>query len=118
MAEVRLRHHALFFLLPQHALRRHDLLSQPFPVAVRALTDCPEIAEFLFHINLGDGYWKMDELDNASATWHDGLEEFPDNPALRARLSKQGDDLKTLIDGSYDPNKRVDTSLQDLWTNP
>lgn len=69
-------------------------------------------------VALGDGYWKMDELDNASATWHDGLEEFPDNPALRARLSKQGDDLKTLIDGSYDPNKRVDTSLQDLWTNP
>jgi tetratricopeptide (TPR) repeat protein len=69
------------------------------------------------YIALGDGYWKLDDLDKATATWKDGLTEFPDNQLLKARLSKQGDELKALIDNSYDPAKRVDTSLQDLWTN-
>lgn len=68
-------------------------------------------------IALGDGYWKMDDLEQAVATWKEGLAEFPDNAVLKARLSRQGDELKALIDSSYDPAKRVDTSLQDLWTN-
>jgi len=69
------------------------------------------------YISLGDGYWKMDDLAKATATWKEGLEQFPDSPALKDRLAKQGDDLQKLIDDSYDPSKRVDTSLQDLWTN-
>jgi tetratricopeptide (TPR) repeat protein len=68
-------------------------------------------------VALGDGYWKMDELDKATATWRDGLDQFPDSAALRVRLSQQGRDLKATIDSSYDPNKRVDTSLQDLWAS-
>ena len=46
-----------------------------------------------------------------------GLSQFPNNAALKARLAAQGDQLKAIMDASYDPNKRVDTSLQDLWTN-
>jgi hypothetical protein len=69
------------------------------------------------YIALGDGYWKMDDLIKASNIWRDGLVEFPDNPALKTRLAKQGDELKAVIDAAYDPNKRVDTSLQDLWSN-
>jgi tetratricopeptide (TPR) repeat protein len=68
-------------------------------------------------VALGDGYWMMDELDRATATWRDGLAQFPDNEALKVRLSQQGRDLKATIDSSYDPNKRVDTSLQDLWAS-
>ena len=67
-------------------------------------------------VALGDGYWKMDETAKATATWKEGLAEFPDNAALKARLSTQGDEMKTLFDGVYDPAKRVDTSLKDLWT--
>jgi len=67
-------------------------------------------------IALGDGYWKLDDFAKATATWKDGLAEFPDNPALKARLSKQGDELKVFFDGVYDANKRVDTSLKDLWS--
>lgn len=69
------------------------------------------------YIALGDGYWKSDDIVQASNTWRVGLAEFPDNERLKARLSKQGDDLKNLIEAGYDPAKRVDTSLQDLWTN-
>lgn len=69
------------------------------------------------YVALGDGYWKMDNVDEAGKTWRAGLSEFPDNAALKARLSAQGDALKTLIDDAYDSNKRVDTSLKDLWSN-
>jgi tetratricopeptide (TPR) repeat protein len=69
-------------------------------------------------VALGDGYWKIDDLAKATATWKEGLAEFPDNPALKLRLSKQGDELKALMDSAYDPTKRVDTSLKDLWSEP
>ncbi len=69
------------------------------------------------YISLGDGYWKMDQLDKARATWQEGAKLFPDNPQLKARLSKQGDELKTYIEDVLDPNKRVDTNLKELWSD-
>jgi tetratricopeptide (TPR) repeat protein len=69
------------------------------------------------YIALGDGHWKMGDLEKARATWKDGAARFPDNAALRSRLSVDGDTLDALISGSYDPAKRVDTSLEDLWTD-
>ncbi len=67
------------------------------------------------YISLGDGYWKMDEMDKAHATWSEGLREFPGNPALEARLSRNGDQLKAYIDDVFDPSKRVDTNLSEMW---
>ncbi len=69
------------------------------------------------YVALGDGYWKSDDLTAAANTWREGLTLFPENAALKARLAKQGDELKTLIEAGYDPAKRVDTSLQEIWTN-
>ena len=43
------------------------------------------------YIALGDAFWKMDEMDKAKAMWTEGLSQFPDNAALKLRLSKQGD---------------------------
>lgn len=70
------------------------------------------------YVSLGDGYWKIDDLDHARAVWTEGLKEFPDSAALKERLSTQGDDLKQYIDDALDPSKRVDTDLKDLWSNP
>lgn len=67
------------------------------------------------YIFLGDGYWKMGNLPKALAVWKEGLAEFPDNADLKARLSKQGDDLKAVIDDALDYSKRVDTNLHELW---
>ena len=67
------------------------------------------------YIALGDGYWKMADLKKATAIWQEGLALFPDNDALKKRVSLQGDELATLIDAAYDPNKRVDTNLHELW---
>ena len=69
-------------------------------------------------IALGDGYWKLDQLDKARATWHEGLRRFPAEPRLQARLAKEGEELAKLIDGSMDPSKRVDTDLAVLWARP
>lgn len=67
------------------------------------------------YISLGDGYWKTDNLEKARAIWQEGSKLFPNNQPLKARLSKQGDELKVYIDDVLDPGKRVDTNLRELW---
>jgi tetratricopeptide (TPR) repeat protein len=69
------------------------------------------------YVALGDAYWKSDQLDKARAVWEQGLKLFPDKAELKTRLSQQGDDLKNTIEANFDPNKRVDTDLRDLWAN-
>lgn len=67
------------------------------------------------YVALGDGYWKLDDFDKATATWKQGLDLFPDNAQLKDRLSRPAEQLKAIMDAAYDPAKRVNTSLQDLW---
>ena len=69
------------------------------------------------YLALGDAYWKTDQLEKARSVWQEGLKQFPDNQQLKARLDHQGDDLQKLIEASFDPNKRVDTDLRELWTS-
>lgn len=69
------------------------------------------------YVSLGDAYWKLDDLPKAREIWKEGLTLFPDNSQLKNRLSKDGDDLKTYIEDVLDPNKRVDTNLQEIWTD-
>lgn len=69
------------------------------------------------YIALGDGYCKMEELDKARATWQEGLRQFPDSSQLKDRLSLQGDELVKLIENNFDPNKRVDTDLREIWSD-
>jgi tetratricopeptide (TPR) repeat protein len=66
-------------------------------------------------VSLGDAHWKMDDLPKARAIWSEGLRQFPGNEPLQARLSRQGEDLAVYIEDSLDPNRRVDTSLRELW---
>ena len=67
-------------------------------------------------ISLGDGYWKTEQMDKATAIWKEGLAAFPNSQALKDRLARQGDDLATYINNVLDPNKRVDTDLRELWS--
>ena len=68
------------------------------------------------YVALGDGYWIMDDAEKARATWRDGIALFPDSAALKTRLSASADELDALIRTAYDHTRRVDTSLEDLWT--
>jgi hypothetical protein len=49
--------------------------------------------------------------------WTEGRKQFPDDRRLQERLSKEGDDLKAVIDETYDITRRVDTSLEILWAD-
>ncbi len=69
------------------------------------------------YIALGDGYCKMEQMDKARSTWQEGLRQFPENPQLKDRLSLHGDELAKLIENNFDPNKRVDTDLKEIWSD-
>lgn len=68
------------------------------------------------YIALGDGYWKTDQIDRARGIWGEGLEEFPGNELLAARLNLEGEALGAYINDQLDPTKRVDTDLKPLWS--
>ena len=68
------------------------------------------------YIALGDGYFKMDDVARATAIWKEGLSLFPGNEALKQRVVATPEGVQPLLDATYDPNKRVDTNLQELWS--
>lgn len=67
------------------------------------------------YIALGDGYCKTEQMDKAHAIWEEGLSKFPNDPRLKDRLALRGDQLVNLIENNFDPNKRVDTDLREVW---
>lgn len=69
-------------------------------------------------ITLGDGYWKTRQPERARALWEEGARVFPGNALLRTRLSSDADTLDSLIADAFDPNRRVDTDLRELWEQP
>ena len=69
------------------------------------------------YLALGDGYWKTDQLEKARTVWQEGLKQFPDNQQLKIRLERKGEELEKTIEANFDPNKRVDTDLRELWTS-
>jgi tetratricopeptide (TPR) repeat protein len=64
---------------------------------------------------LGEAYWRTDQPERARATWEEGARLFPQDAALKALLSRQGDDLEAFIADQVDRTKRVDTDLRELW---
>ena len=68
-------------------------------------------------IALGDGYWKTDQMQKAQDIWQEGLRAFPENQQLKERLRLQGEELKRAIEIGFDPARRVDTDLKELWGN-
>jgi tetratricopeptide (TPR) repeat protein len=68
-------------------------------------------------VALGDGYWKTDDAARAHATWRQGLQEFPGHAALEARLSADATTLVKIIAAAFDPTKRVNTDLSELWSD-
>lgn len=68
-------------------------------------------------IALGDGYWKVGEVEKARAIWTEGAGLFPDNATLKTRLSSDADALTNYVADAFDPTKRVDTDLRELWTD-
>lgn len=64
---------------------------------------------------LGDGYWRLEDLDKAREIWRRGLELFPGDPHLRARLERDDDALDAFLEAHFATDNRVDTTLRELW---
>jgi tetratricopeptide (TPR) repeat protein len=64
---------------------------------------------------LGDGYWRLEDVDKARETWSRSLEMFPDNQELQDRLSRQGADLDAFLEEHFETTRRVATDLREIW---
>lgn len=69
------------------------------------------------YVALGDGYWKAGALERARSTWAQGLRAFPDCTPLQARVKGDETEVEKIIDATFDPSKRVDTDLSELWSD-
>ncbi|HVT60584.1 MAG TPA: tetratricopeptide repeat protein [Thermoanaerobaculia bacterium] len=87
----------------------------------RALAMSKNEPKRVYHVHayvaLGDAYVKTDQPEKARAIWQEGAgaKLFPDEPQLKARLARQGEELESYINDQLDPNKRVDTNLREVW---
>jgi hypothetical protein len=63
------------------------------------------------YIALGDGQFRLGDVARARATWSTGAGLFPDDAALRMRLTADGPGLADIITGALTASRRVDTSL-------
>ncbi len=64
-------------------------------------------------VALGDGHWRLDDVETARSIWARGREAFPDGPKLEARLSlTERTELDTYLEAHYDTSRRVGTHLE------
>ena len=64
---------------------------------------------------LGDGHWRLGELETAREWWSKGLHRFPGDSDLKQRLELEGKALDEHLDAHYAIGKRVETDLEELW---
>lgn len=65
---------------------------------------------------LGDGYWRLDNLDKAREIWKQGLEKFPGDPELEGRVSRTDpEELDAYLEAHYDTGQRVGTHLREIF---
>lgn len=93
------------------------------PIGIADLERALEIAEGKpkrpYHARawaaLGDGHWRLEDVEKARATWQEGLERFPDDTELAERLSHEGEALDTYLEARFDATQRVDTHLREIF---
>lgn len=65
---------------------------------------------------LGDGYWRLDNVDKAREVWRQGIEIFPGDPELTERLSRTDrEELDAYLEAHYDTGQRVATHLREIF---
>jgi len=67
---------------------------------------------------LGDGHFKIGEITAAREVWNAGLEQFPGDADLKARLAPDTARVQDIVNEALDPRRRIDTSLVDLIQKP
>ncbi|NJL28275.1 MAG: hypothetical protein HC897_10465 [Thermoanaerobaculia bacterium] len=93
------------------------------PLAIADLERANELAKGLekkpYHARswagLGDGYWRLEDVAKAREIWQQGQALFPDDPDLKARLERQGDELNAYLEAHFDTTQRVATHLHEIF---
>ncbi|MEM6456592.1 MAG: tetratricopeptide repeat protein [Acidobacteriota bacterium] len=68
------------------------------------------------HVALGDGHWRLDDVDAARRVWRAAQEAFPDNPDLKQRLAQPDDAaLNAFLEQHFEVGGRVDTDLRAIY---
>lgn len=85
----------------------------------RAIEMAAEVAKQPYHARawaaLGDGHWRLEDVDKARQVWSRGLEMFPESQELKDRLSRQGEELDGFLEEHFDTTRRVGTDLREIW---
>lgn len=66
------------------------------------------------YVSLGDGHWRIDERPKAREWWRRGLERYPADEVLKARLSADNEAVRRQVTEALYAGTRVDTSLREL----
>lgn len=75
----------------------------------------PDLHRARAWVALGDAhYWRLSNLEKAREVWSEGARWFPDDEALRLRLTSAVKPLREIIRKTMNPDVRVDTSLSEL----
>jgi tetratricopeptide (TPR) repeat protein len=69
-------------------------------------------------VALGDGHWRLGDLEAARRIWEEGRRRFPGDAGLEARLGREGEELDAYLGEQYALGKRVATDLRELWEAP
>lgn len=64
---------------------------------------------------LGDGWWRLEDVEKAREVWRRGLERHPGTAYLEERLAREGEELDAYLEAHYEIGKRVDTDLREIW---
>jgi tetratricopeptide (TPR) repeat protein len=65
---------------------------------------------------LGDGFWRLENIDRAREIWKQGLSAYPDDPELKARAGRADRaELDAYLLAHYDTTVRVATSLNEIF---
>jgi tetratricopeptide (TPR) repeat protein len=83
-----------------------------------ATPDTPPALLARVYTALGDGQFKLGNLAKARETWTAGRVRFPDDAGFKARLAAQGEPLDDLVTTALTASRRVDTSLDDIYSAP
>ena len=67
-------------------------------------------------VALGDGHWRLEDLERARDIWREGLERYPDDLDLAARLEPETDEeLRAFLEVEYEIGQRVATHLREIF---
>lgn len=65
---------------------------------------------------LGDGHWRLDDVEKARSIWQQAAELYPEDPEIQARLSRtEREALDAYLEAHYDTTRRVATHLEEIY---